>query len=128
MCHKIRLFNFHFKVLISESTIKVKILPNITKFWWVDFEKLSSGYHCFFRRHVCLSNLKHAPSRESPLTTRKTVLSHLKLVNFQVDFRLINTKLNSKKKWIMLTTSELTAQTFWTRKKTLKIAGAGTFN
>ena len=35
-------------------------------------------YHCFFRRHVCLSNLKHAPSRELPLTARKTVFSHLK--------------------------------------------------
>ena len=30
-------------------------------------------YHCFFRRYVCLSNLKHA----LPLTARKTVLSHL---------------------------------------------------
>ena len=36
-------------------------------------------YHCFFRRHVCLSNLKHAPSRELPLTARKTVFSHLNL-------------------------------------------------
>ena len=35
-------------------------------------------YHCFFRHHVCLSNLKHAPSRELPLTARKTVFSHLK--------------------------------------------------
>ena len=35
-------------------------------------------YHCFFRRHVCLSNLKHAPSRELPLTARKTVFSHVK--------------------------------------------------
>ena len=34
-------------------------------------------YHCFFRQHVCLSNLKHAPSRGLPLTTRKTVFSHL---------------------------------------------------
>ena len=32
----------------------------------------------FFRRHVCLSNLKHAPSRELPLNARKTVFSHLK--------------------------------------------------
>ena len=32
-------------------------------------------YHCFFRRHVCLSNLKHAPSRELRLTARKTVIS-----------------------------------------------------
>ena len=31
-----------------------------------------------FRRHVCLSNLKHTPSRELPLTARKTVFSHLK--------------------------------------------------
>ena len=32
MCHKIRLFNFHFKVLITQNAIKVKILPNIAKF------------------------------------------------------------------------------------------------
>ena len=69
MCHKIRRFNFHFKVLIIYNTIKVKILPNITKFYRVDFKKSSSVYHCFFLRHVCLSNLKHA----LPLTPRKTV-------------------------------------------------------
>ena len=34
-------------------------------------------YHCFFRHHVCLSNLKHALSCELPLTTCKTVFSHL---------------------------------------------------
>ena len=34
-----------------------------------------------FRRHVCLSKLKHLPSRESPLTARKTVFSHLKYVD-----------------------------------------------
>ena len=50
-------------------------MPNITKFYRVDFEKSSSVYHCFFRRHVCLSNLKHA----LPLTARKTVFSHLKV-------------------------------------------------
>ena len=32
-----------------------------------------------FRHHVCLSNLKHAPSRKLPLTAHKTVFSHLKL-------------------------------------------------
>ena len=57
---------------------KVKILPNVTKFYWGDFEKSSSVFHCFFRCHVCLSKLKHAPSRELPRTARKTVLSHLK--------------------------------------------------
>ena len=31
-----------------------------------------------FRRHVCLSKLKHSPLRELPLTARKTVFSHLK--------------------------------------------------
>ena len=35
-------------------------------------------YHCFYRCHVCLSNIKHAPLRELPLTIRKTVFSHLK--------------------------------------------------
>ena len=44
-------------------------------------------YHCFFRRHDCLSNLKHAPSRELPLTARKTVFSHLKC---RLDFWLIS--------------------------------------
>ena len=34
-------------------------------------------FHCFFRCHVCLSNLKQAPSRKLPLTARKTVFSHL---------------------------------------------------
>ena len=48
MCRKIRLFKFHFKVLIILNTIKEKFLPNITKFQWVDFEKSSSVYHCFF--------------------------------------------------------------------------------
>ena len=32
MCHKIRPFKFHFKVLIIQITIKVKILPNISEF------------------------------------------------------------------------------------------------
>ena len=32
-----------------------------------------------FRRHVCLSNLKHALSRELLLTAREPVFSHLKL-------------------------------------------------
>ena len=42
-------------------------------------------YHCFFCRDVCLSNLKHAPSRELLLTSRKTVFSHLKCP--QLSFR-----------------------------------------
>ena len=49
-----------------------------TRVFTVDFEKLSSVYHCFFPCHVCLSNLKHAPSRELLLTAHKTVFSHLK--------------------------------------------------
>ena len=32
MCHQIRPFNFHFKVLITSNKIKVKILQNITKY------------------------------------------------------------------------------------------------
>ena len=78
MCHKIRLFKFHFYVLIIQNTIKVKVLPNITKFLRVDFEKSSSLYHCFFCRHVCLCILKHTPSSELLLTARKTVFCHLK--------------------------------------------------
>ena len=36
-----------------------------------------------YRRHVCPSNLKHSPSRELPLTARKTVFSHLKYTKFK---------------------------------------------
>ena len=35
-------------------------------------------YNFFFCRHVCLSNLKHAPSHELLMTAWKTVFSHLK--------------------------------------------------
>ena len=71
------------KFLLLKVQFKKKILPNITKFYSEDFEKLSSVYHCFFRRHVCLSNLKHAPSRELLLTARKTVFSHLKEITIK---------------------------------------------
>jgi len=50
--------------------IKVNILPNITKFRWVDFEKSPSVYQCFFCHHVCLSNLKLALSHELLLTAQ----------------------------------------------------------
>ena len=40
-------------------------------------------YHCFFHRHVCLSNLKPTPSCELLLTARKTGFRHLKNSNFQ---------------------------------------------
>ena len=33
-----------------------------------------------FHRHVCLSNLKHAPSLKLPLTAQKTVFSHLNMI------------------------------------------------
>ena len=55
-----------------KKTIKVKILPNITKFYRVD---LRNRLLCIFRRHICLCNLKHALS----LTARKTVFSLLML-------------------------------------------------
>ena len=42
-------------------------------------KKSSSVYHCFFRRHVCLSHLKHARSRELSLTACRTAFSLLKL-------------------------------------------------
>ena len=66
MYHKNSLFNFNFKVLIIENTIKVKILPNITKFYWVDFEKSSSAYIAFFAAmFVCLvqNTRRHASYR-----------------------------------------------------------------
>ena len=40
-----------------------------------------------FRRHVCLSNLKQALSRKLPLTARKTVFSHLKVLFFLTHLR-----------------------------------------
>ena len=33
--------------------------------------------NAFFRRRICLPNLKHAPLRKLPLTARKTLFSHL---------------------------------------------------
>ena len=38
----------------------------MSRFWDIVF-----GIPLLFRRHVCLSNLKHAPSRELPLTNCK---------------------------------------------------------
>ena len=50
-----------------------------------------------FRRHVCLSNLKHPPSRELPLTARKTVFSHLKRdVKYWLD-HILNSRENRKR-------------------------------
>ena len=82
-CVKIRLFNFHFKVLIIWNTIKVNILPNVTKFLMNQF-----CVPLLFRRHVCLSNLKHAPSQVLPLTARQTVFSHLKSQGIMVSWGL----------------------------------------
>ena len=45
----------------------------MSRFWEIAF-----CLPLLFRRHVCLSKLKHSPSRELPLTARKTVFSHLK--------------------------------------------------
>ena len=44
----------------------------MSRFWEIVF-----FVHFFFRCHVCLSNVKHAPSREVPLTACETVSSHL---------------------------------------------------
>ena len=41
-----------------------------------------------FRCHICLSNLKHAPSRKLPLTARKTVFSHLNDVQNKLEMKL----------------------------------------
>ena len=61
-------------------------------YWKYDISKTSAKYHkismsrfweivfcvpLLFHRHVSLSNLKHELSRELPLTTAKTVFSHL---------------------------------------------------
>ena len=44
----------------------------MSRFWEIVF-----CVSWLFLRHVCLCNLKHAPSRKLPLTARKTVFSHL---------------------------------------------------
>ena len=51
----------------------------MSRFWEIVF-----CLPLLFRRHVCLSKLKHSPSRELPLTARKTVFSHLNLKYLQV--------------------------------------------
>ena len=51
----------------------------MSRFWEIVF-----CVPLLFRRHVCLSKLKHLRSRESPLTARKTVFSHLNTVYFGV--------------------------------------------
>ena len=45
----------------------------MSRFWEIVF-----CLPLLFRRHVCLSKLKHSPSRKLPLIARKTVFSHLK--------------------------------------------------
>ena len=39
-----------------------------------------------FRRHVCLSNLKHSPSREVPLTARKTACLSLPYLTCNIKY------------------------------------------
>ena len=46
----------------------------MSRFWEIVF-----CVPLLFRRQFCLSNLKHAPSCELPLTARKTVFSHLNI-------------------------------------------------
>ena len=69
MCHKILLFNFDES---KNSAKEHKFL--MSKIWEIAFCVPS-----LFRRHVCLPNLKDSPSRELPLTARKTVFSHLNM-------------------------------------------------
>ena len=78
MCHKIRLFNFHFKVVIILKYDKSKTSAKYHKIFMSRFCEIVFCAPLLFRRHVCLSNLKHSPSRELPLTSRKNVFSHLK--------------------------------------------------
>ena len=44
------------------------------------FREIVFSVPLLFRRHVCLSDLKHAASHELLLTARKTVFSYFKLV------------------------------------------------
>ena len=46
----------------------------MSRFWEIVF-----CVPLLFHRHVCLSNLKHAPSRKLLLTAQKTVFNHLKM-------------------------------------------------
>ena len=57
-----------------------------------------------YRRHVCSSNLKHSPSRELPLTARKTVFSRLNYTKFKPLQKPINhyqPNYNNWKQWII---------------------------
>ena len=45
----------------------------MSRFWEIVF-----CVPLLFHHHVCLSNLKHAPSRDLSLTACKTVFSYLK--------------------------------------------------
>ena len=56
----------------------------MSRFWEIVF-----CVPLLFRRHVCLSKLKHLPSRELPLTARNTVFSHLKKPQNPEDFPAI---------------------------------------
>ena len=78
MCHKIRLFNCHFKVVIILKKDKSKTSAKYHKIFMSRFCEIVVCAPLLFRRHVCLSNLKHSPSRELPLTALKAVFSHLK--------------------------------------------------
>ena len=67
------------KVVCSTSILKFSSFKNnksknsakYHKILMSRFEKSLYLYHCFFRCHVCLSYLKHAPSCELPLTAAK---------------------------------------------------------
>ena len=51
----------------------------MSRFW-----EIVSCVPLLFSPPCCLSNLKHAPARELPLTARETVFSHLKLISEHV--------------------------------------------
>ena len=81
MCHKNRLFNFHFWSSHYLRYVKSKNSSKYHKILMSRFWKIAFCLPLLFRRHVCLSKLKHSPSRVLPLTARKTVFSHLKRNN-----------------------------------------------
>ena len=71
-----RLFNFHFKA--SSHYLKYRKSKNSPKYHNILMSTFLEIVFCvllLFRRHLCLSNLKHAPSRELPLTARKALKS-----------------------------------------------------
>ena len=63
--------------ILKFSLIKYDKSQNSAKFHKILMSNRVLHTNAFFRRRVCLFNLKHVPLRKLPLTARKTLFSHL---------------------------------------------------